>query len=149
MSSLIKTVIIVAVIAGLGFVGYNYLSKSPGGDGLVVVKNDGTSQIGAQVLTALNQLQLLKLDEKVFSDATFKSLKDFSRPIASEPVGRINPFSPIGIEKSATNVTMTATTTAPKTRAIPAKTTTPKAAVKPELAPVAEPDLNAPMDANF
>lgn len=137
MSALIKNILIVAVVAGVGFVGYNYLSRDPAGDTLVTVSGDGTSQMGAQVLSALNQLQQLKLDESVFSDKTFKSLKDFSRPLPTESVGRLNPFAPIGVEVSK-SVTETVSTTTPPVRQT--KATAPKAAPKAVPDPVSEPD---------
>ena len=99
MSSIIKTTIIVLVIAGVGFFGYNYLTRTNAPTDLLVQQNSGdTSKMGAEVLSALNQLKTLRLDSSVFSDKTFLSLRDFSQSLNPEPVGRINPFSPIGVE---------------------------------------------------
>lgn len=132
MSPLIKTVLIVAIIAGVGFVGYNYLSQdSSSGDLIVQVQDSDTSQVGAQVLSALNQLQQLRLDESVFTDKTFKSLKDFSRPLPTESVGRSNPFAPIGVEAPSSSVVVppvsSTTTAATSTQAKTPSQTQPKA----------------------
>lgn len=101
MSSIVKTTIIVLVIAGVGFFGYNYLTRvDTPSDILIQQDSANTSKMGAEVLTALNQLKTLKLDSSIFQDKTFVSLRDFSKPLNSEPVGRLNPFSPIGIENA-------------------------------------------------
>jgi hypothetical protein len=94
-----KTISIVLVLAGVGFFGYNYLTRtSVPSDVLIQQDSVDTSKMGAEVLIALNQLKTLKLDSSIFKDRTFVSLYDFSKPLNPEPVGRINPFSPIGVE---------------------------------------------------
>ena len=103
MSSIVKTIIVVLVLAGVGFFGYNYLTRTDiPSDVLIQQDTVDTSKMGAEVLTALNQLKTLKLDSSIFQDKTFISLQDFSKPLNSEPVGRINPFSPIGVEIAGT-----------------------------------------------
>ncbi len=111
----------VLVLAGVGFFGYNYLTRTIVPSDVLLQQTTGnTSKMGAEVLSALNQLRVLQLDGSVFSDKTFLSLQDFSKPLNSEPVGRINPFSPIGVEsfipgKTATVSTSTSTFTATST----------------------------------
>lgn len=101
MSSIVKTIIIVLVVAGIGFFGYNYLNQTNVQTDVLVQQNSAdTSKMGAEVLSALNQLKTLRLDESVFKDKAFMSLRDFSKPLTSEPVGRVNPFSPIGVENA-------------------------------------------------
>jgi hypothetical protein len=110
MSPIIKNIVIVLVIAGVGFFGYSYLTrKSVTGDPLIQQDSINTSQMGAEILSALNQLKTLKLDSSIFQDKVFMSLRDFSKPLNAEPVGRVNPFSPIGVE-SAGAVKLTPTT---------------------------------------
>lgn len=126
-SPIFKNIAIVLVIGVIGFFGYNYLigSSSSAGD-LTQVSQTSTSKMGAQVLSALNQLSQLKLDESVFSDATFKSLRDFSQPLPTDQVpGRTNPFAPIGASVSSgasTGQTFPSQTTAPKTTTTTTKT---------------------------
>ena len=112
MSSSIKLILAIVIIAGLGFVGFQYVSNgTPASDGLTTVGVSDTSKMGAQVLSALNQLQQLKLDGSIFDDKTFKSLKDFSRPLPTEEVGRTNPFAPIGVDSPAVKTTSNSTST--------------------------------------
>lgn len=70
-------------ITALLFVGYQYMNRSSENDSdlLTRTRTDTASEVGAQVLSALNQLRSLRLDESVFTDPTFQSLRDFSRPI--------------------------------------------------------------------
>ena len=100
MSSFVKIIIAVLVVAGVGFFGYNYLSRTDTTSDTLLqqTSTNNTSSMGAEVLTALNQLRTLKLDDSVFKDKTFMSLQDFSKPLDAEPIGRTNPFSPIGVE---------------------------------------------------
>lgn len=51
--------------------------------------------IGRDFLELLQELRSVRIDTQVFSDPAFASLRDFSSPIISEPVGRENPFAPI------------------------------------------------------
>jgi len=124
MSSIVKTTIIVLIIAGVGYFGYSYLTRSgvPSGD-LLQQTSSNTSQMGAEVLAALNQLKILKLDSSIFQDKVYLSLQDFSKPLNPEPVGRINPFNPIGVEtggsiKLPTTVKTTGTTTGTTTNRV-------------------------------
>lgn len=116
MSPIIKNIIIVLVIAGVGFFGYNYLTrKDTSSDSLIQQESVNTSKMGAEVLTALNQLKTLKLDSAIFKDEVFVSLQDFSKPLSPEPVGRVNPFSPIGVESGSVKITPNSSTTKPTT----------------------------------
>lgn len=109
MSSSLKLILATVIVAALGFFGYQYVSGTPVNNDLTKVGVSDTSKMGAQVLSALNQLQQLKLDGSVFDDKTFKSLKDFSRPLPLEDVGRINPFAPIGIDSTSVKNTNNST----------------------------------------
>lgn len=111
MSPIIKNIIVVLVIAGVGFFGYNYLTRTDtAGDALIKQESVNTGKMGAEVLTALNQLKTLKLDSSIFKDDVFVSLQDFSKPLNPEPVGRVNPFSPIGVESGSVKITPNAST---------------------------------------
>lgn len=46
------------------------------------------------VLTILNQLKAVSIDETIFSDPAFMALTDYHRNIAPQPKGRPNPFLP-------------------------------------------------------
>lgn len=91
MSSLIQNIIIlggIVVILGLGF--YLYTQKSSEAvEGGVSVQIELENE---EFLRRLKELQSIELNGEIFSDARFLSLKNFSAPVISEPVGRLNPF---------------------------------------------------------
>ena len=58
-----------------------------------VISNEGPEK---DLVATLLALRAVKLDASLFSDQAFISLKDFSTQIVPEPVGRPNPFAPIG-----------------------------------------------------
>ncbi|MFZ2049288.1 MAG: hypothetical protein WAV25_03275 [Minisyncoccia bacterium] len=68
---------------------------------------------GRDVVDLSNSIKTATLDSSLFSIPTYKALQDFSTEITSQPIGRVNPFSPIGSESSQT-VTPTQTTSTKK-----------------------------------
>jgi len=48
------------------------------------------------LLDSLRALQAVTLQSPVFSNPSFHLLKDFTTPIVPEPIGRSNPFAPLG-----------------------------------------------------
>lgn len=50
-----------------------------------------------EILNILATLRAVTLDGSIFSDQVFRSLKDFSTTIVPEPVGRPDPFAPLGV----------------------------------------------------
>lgn len=74
----------------------------------------GGGQIGGDILSILGDLGSIRLDDSVFQNPIFQSLKDYSVVIPREIKGRKNPFLPIGQDVIPTGATeKTATTTAP------------------------------------
>lgn len=59
--------------------------------------------VGSEIISALNQIESLRLDRAIFDSPVYQSLKDRSRKIQPEPVGKANPFSPIGSSASERN----------------------------------------------
>jgi|GEM_PF-522821 hypothetical protein len=51
---------------------------------------------GRDLLVTLSRLRSTKLNLSIFSDPVFTSLEDFGVEIASQPVGRRNPFADFG-----------------------------------------------------
>ena len=51
---------------------------------------------GRDIVNLLNELQTLNLEAGFLSDPAFKQLVDYRQSIFPEPVGRNNPFSPVG-----------------------------------------------------
>lgn len=52
--------------------------------------------VGQDLLAALALLKTIRLDISVFTNPVFESLSDWGKTITSQPVGRRNPFAPLG-----------------------------------------------------
>ncbi len=119
--SIIRFLIIILVVGGLGGVGYKYFLggnldiAQNTGDGLVTTAGTGTGtsavpdlsasgvntqsseQIGNDFLMTLLSVRSIKIDSTVFTSQAFTSLQDFSRPLLPDNnPGRPNPFAPLG-----------------------------------------------------
>jgi ABC-type oligopeptide transport system substrate-binding subunit len=55
--------------------------------------------VDGDLLTTLEQLKAISLDEGVFANQVFLSLTDFSRDLVAQPTGRANPFAPFTPEE--------------------------------------------------
>ncbi|MBI5003554.1 hypothetical protein HZC00_00455 [Candidatus Kaiserbacteria bacterium] len=66
-------------------------SNAPGG----VVTPGPVDKDTQQILEILLALRAVKLDDSIFSNNAFISLKDFSTQVVPEPVGRPDPFAPL------------------------------------------------------
>lgn len=101
MSGSMKKIIITVLILGLGFVVYLYFKGDDVESTDLLLANSGSPEqaadiLGQEIIRALNQIEALQLDRAIFEDPVFLSLVDRSKEIPPEPVGRINPFAPIG-----------------------------------------------------
>ncbi|MEK9167868.1 MAG: hypothetical protein AAB769_00845 [Patescibacteria group bacterium] len=59
---------------------------------------DAQFTAGREIIALLTDLKALQLKDEVFQSNVFRSLEDFSLPVAPEPQGRQNPFAPIGVD---------------------------------------------------
>lgn len=125
MKSFIRTLIIVAVVVGLGAVGYSTFFKQSvvaADTGLATtagVSTDpaieamadaGAATASNEFLSLLLNIQSIKLDASLFSKPEFTNLQDLSRPINPDTnPGRKNPFAPIGADGSNTVSTQVTT----------------------------------------
>jgi len=99
-----KKIIIGIIVLIVVFVGYAILKPDPTADVLVTNRNSSTTAVssqqaralGAQISQALLKIDQITLDRGVFDNSIFKSLEDRSQTIDPEPIGRSNPFAPLG-----------------------------------------------------
>lgn len=91
-----KTVIIVVLVIAIAFVAYSYFFAKPTEPVLSVQAVSTTPSVDQDLIAILLQLKSIKLDDAIFSDSAFKSLQDFSQELVQEPIGRNNPFAPLG-----------------------------------------------------
>lgn len=99
MKELIQKAKIPLIIFGvlfLFFVAYNVFIKEEESDDIVeyaVTDSDTRRQLDKDILPLLTLVKNIRFDGSLFTDPSFQSLADFSRPIEPEDKGRPNPFS--------------------------------------------------------
>lgn len=78
-----------------------------GGTPQEAVLTTSTPEAGAagstqrQLLSTLNDLRTIRLGGEILNDPSFMSLRDFGTEIVTEPIGRRNPFAPLGSSGAA------------------------------------------------
>ena len=99
-----KNILFITVFLVLLFWGYGFLF---GGDSNQALSVSAPAQIdssvGQDLLLILAELRTLRLDDSVFTDKVFQSLKNFRVELSPEPVGRDNPFAPISGSSGGSN----------------------------------------------
>jgi hypothetical protein len=90
---------------GIRGIGVFAADSEPQGGGLVTTTTNTNnrdietsaenSRLSSQIISALNQIESLRLDPAIFNDPIYRSLQDRSRPLVEESVGKSNPFDPI------------------------------------------------------
>ena len=78
-------------------------ASPPAGEPLLTATPAGAADTG--VVEVLLRLRAIRLDSAIFSEPAFTALKDFSVEIVPEPVGRPNPFAPLGRDVQPTSST--------------------------------------------
>ena len=98
-----KIVLIIIAVLVAGFVWYGMSGSDTPQGGLI--KSDELGGTGSPETTAeramletLFQLKAIQLSGSIFSNPAFQALRDFRTEIVAEPVGRENPFAPLGEE---------------------------------------------------
>lgn len=113
-----KLVFIVIIVVIAGGVWYG-LSRSNTPPPLLTTTTtpDGspipTQNSDQEIIGTLLALRAVTLSGTIFSEPGFASLQDFGTAIVSEPIGRQNPFAPLGAQQP----TRTSTTTTGSTPA--------------------------------
>jgi hypothetical protein len=95
-----KKIVIIVLVVIFAFVIFSFFFKKDTGP--TSLQTDGSfvsSQVpGRDLIIILRRLEGITLDGSIFQSAAFKSLTDFSLPLVKEPIGRDNPFAPVGFE---------------------------------------------------
>ena len=109
MTPMIKKILIAVAAIAILFVLYRAFLGGPDEPTLSSETPSGLpAEQGNDLLSLLLQLKSITLSSEVFSDAAFQSLQDFTVKLTPEPIGRRNPFAPIGAVE-ATNKPVDAT----------------------------------------
>ena len=92
-----RTVILIGILVIGGFFAYTYFFTGAPQKALSVTSSAGVnSTVDQDLIALLTTLKSIKLESGIFSDQSFRSLQDYSQTLVPEPVGRTNPFAPLG-----------------------------------------------------
>jgi hypothetical protein len=121
MTPKLKKIIIAILVLIVLFVVYAiFIKADPKNPPLIagtstVQGSEEAKVLGSQISQALLRIEQIKLDKSIFESKIFQTLKDRSVPIEDEPMGRSNPFAPLG-DISVNSTTRSASSTATSTR---------------------------------
>lgn len=114
MNSKTKQIIIILVIIIVAFIGYKMLFVGADNSNEALeasAQNNIQFAEGQIILSLLENLDKVDLDDSIFSNKTFISLQSFRRELESQVSGRKNPFLPIGVEGPGVILSRASTTT--------------------------------------
>ncbi len=84
-----KGVLTVAVIVIVALFAYNSFSSS-------ITFDPSSDNMGQDLIKIANSLSQANLNRALFTQSGYRLLNDFTVPLVPEPLGRLNPFAPIG-----------------------------------------------------
>ncbi len=90
---------ILAIALTLVFAGVVWYFLSGSASSEPVLSTDQPASVpsgAADMVASLLALRTVSLDGTIFSNPSFRALKDFTTPVVPEPVGRPDPFAPLG-----------------------------------------------------
>jgi hypothetical protein len=91
-----KKIIVGIVILALCFLAYKVFI-SPSGEDLASANSASSGAlVGQDILNLLESLKTVTINPEIFTGQAFQNLEDFTIVIQPEPIGRANPFAPIG-----------------------------------------------------
>jgi len=94
---------LVLFVVGFGVHTFLFAQTDPGS---LVSLNESNGAVDnsteREILSLLLELKSITLDTGVFESKAFNALKDFGVTLEPEPVRRVNPFAPIGVDEVTT-----------------------------------------------
>jgi len=94
-------IIITTVLIIVAFILYVFVTSGEEEDVLtaeVIVEPTEGTLIEKNLVALLLDLQSIDLDDALFQSQVFRGLIDFGQELAPHPIGRPNPFAPIGVD---------------------------------------------------
>lgn len=105
MQFFLKNKLALGIVAAVVLSAALYFSFS-GKDEGALLESTGTGGLGSPVsrelLVILGDLRTVTLGDTLFADPSFRNLVDFGVTIPLSPVGRRNPFAPLGSKGAGT-----------------------------------------------
>jgi hypothetical protein len=92
-----KTSLTILLVVVIAFILYGVFFTGGDEEGVLVSETPAPeAAVGGDLLNLLLTLQSVSIDESIFEHETFTALVDFGVQLVPEPVGRSNPFAPLG-----------------------------------------------------
>ena len=98
MPKINKNILLIVGLLVVAIAGYFlFMSKDSAPAPLTETQVGAEGQIGQEIVIELNRLRALQnINTDIFKNAAFASLKDYTQVVVPQPVGRANPFAPVG-----------------------------------------------------
>lgn len=98
MTSLLKNIFFALALAVILWLGYKlfFAEDDASRTALNAEVASQAARDTQEFLQTLQQLRDIELSQQIFTDARFQSFVDHRQAVVPEPVGRLNPFAPIG-----------------------------------------------------
>lgn len=96
-----KIILIIVVVIVAAFMWFGLAEQKPTNNLLSSEVRSNSSPADQETLRVLLDMRSIRLDSSIFENPAFASLRDFGKDIIPEPVGRNNPFAPVGSSQSA------------------------------------------------
>lgn len=98
MIKITKNKVLIVGLVLVAIVGYYiFQSNSAPAQPLTTTETAATSVVGQELILELNRLRALQnIGQDLFKDPAFVSLQDFTQVVVPQPLGRPNPFAPVG-----------------------------------------------------
>lgn len=88
------------VVFFVAIVGYKLFTTPAVTIGNVDIAVSNTEIVGQDILTLVDKLRMIAIDQLLFSSDLFNNLRDYSSQITPESQGRTNPFALIGSDST-------------------------------------------------
>lgn len=95
----IINILIFVLLVGGGGGAYYYFFAGDSGE-LLTSETEPGGEVAGELLTLLSEVPALTVNEQIFTEGTFRALKDFSVAVPDEVVGRPNPFAPLSAPRT-------------------------------------------------
>jgi hypothetical protein len=90
----ILTLAAAAIVLLGGFYYFFFMAESS--DDAVLSANEPATDAEVSFIALVSQLDPIEFDTRILEDARFKALVDIHTQVLPEPVGRTDPFGPLG-----------------------------------------------------
>lgn len=106
MKNLLITIIALVLLGGAM---YFYMTRDTGNEDLLLVGvpsgDANLAVVDNDLLTTLRQLRGITLNDEIFKLDAWKTFVDFGKILTPEPIGRPNPFAPLGTQSESVGTT--------------------------------------------